>query len=369
MNMASEHADKPLIVFLGGLNTNLPEFERIKQKFAVLFYTPSTRKQFESDLETTLSKVVAIYGAWNHFASIGFVDESLIERFPPSLKLITVCSAGFGGIDLKALRKRGINFCNSPTFGAAAVAETVLYHVLNGFRKFSIFESLLRQEKHTIQTRTILGDVKKFDADTGKFIKNNDTSVNYCFGHHIGPLDVHSPVGKTVSIVGFGAIGKEVGTRLSSLGMEIIYIKRNKLSDKEEAELGYKVRYAAKLEQVVAESDCIVLCLPATPESQHMINKELIDKMKKGVVLVNVGRGALINETDMIQGLQQEKIGFVGLDVYPEEPLVSHVERQDMTLTPHIGSSTRENFDQTAVFCLENIENFVESGKLQNVQN
>ncbi|KAG7813296.1 hypothetical protein KL921_000842 [Ogataea angusta] len=367
--MTEMRGTKPRVVFFGGLNENLPEFKQFTKTFDVVFYELVSREQFVSDLNTKLQNVVAIYGAWAPFGKIGNLDKELVVKLPSSLKLITVCSAGYGGIDLEALRVRGIKFCNSPTFGASAVAETVLYHVLNGFRKFGLFEATLRQNPHTIEARSLLGNVKTFDADRGVFVFDHSNKTKYCFGHHVGTIDVHSPVGKTATVIGFGAIGKEVGARLSSLGMNIIYIKRNRLSPEEEGQLGYRVRYAARIHDVAAESDCIVLCLPATPQSINMINRDVIQLMKKGVVLVNVGRGSLINDKDMIQGLKDGRIGFVGLDVFPEEPLVHHCERQDMSLTPHVGSATSENFDQTAIFCLENITQYLLHGKIENLQN
>ncbi|ODV87717.1 hypothetical protein CANARDRAFT_25945 [[Candida] arabinofermentans NRRL YB-2248] len=365
--------EAPLVVCLGTLP---PNFEiLVDKKFSVSTYQLTSKEQFINDLRSgRFENLFAIYAAWLAFGPLpGGLTKDIIEEFPKTTKIITVCSAGFGGVDLEALRSKGISFCNTPTVGAGDVADTVLHHVLEGFRRYSIFESELRNINHTIKTRSVIGDTyTNLRCATGALELNYNSDPIYQFGHVIGShVNVISPKNRKVTIVGFGAIGKEVGKRLNAIGMKIQYIKRTKLTIEEESELGYDVEFCESVEKAVeSRTHCIVLCLPGTPENKWIINKKIIDKMN-GVILINVGRGSLVNEEDLLAGLRNGRISFAGLDVYATEPYVNEelISRRDVSLTPHIGSSTVDNFEATAEFCLNNIIKCYETGTVDNLQN
>ncbi|GMF56097.1 unnamed protein product [[Candida] boidinii] len=154
--------------------------------------------------------------------------------------------------------------------------------------------------------------------------------------------------------------------------MNIYYVKRTKLTELEESELGYKATMAKSLEAVAPIADIIILAVPGGPETNGMINKHIIDKLPShGSRLVNVGRGTLIVENDVIDGLKSGKLLHVGLDVFSKEPFISDelIEREDVSFTPHIGSSTFDTFDATAKFCLNNIDRAFNGEEPLNLQN
>ncbi|GME84918.1 unnamed protein product [Ambrosiozyma monospora] len=178
-------------------------------------------------------------------------------------------------------------------------------------------------------------------------------------------------VRKSAVIVGFGSIGKLVGLRLNAIGMHVRYVKRTKLNKDEQDKLGYEAEYFSELKDAVKDARLVVLCLPGTADTFHIINEQIIELFNH-TILVNVGRGSLIDEKAVLNGLKKGKISHFGVDVYPEEPLINPElrQREDVTFTPHVGSSTEENNNATAKFCLENITDVLLHGKAaKNVQN
>ncbi|GME93432.1 oxidoreductase activity protein [[Candida] boidinii] len=376
---------KKTVLFIGDLNENLPEYIKFKQNYNIIKYYLTTKEQFVKDLKdpsTKLNTIDAIYAAWMAFVPIGGLNEEIVDNFPDSLKLIVCCSAGFDKSYLGLLTAKGIHFCNTPTFGADDVADTVLYHTLISFRNYPIFEKKLREMNHTVTSRVHLENAKlgksngKIEYTTAAEIKDNSKDVEkdstYAFGHAVGDLIIQSPSGRNAVIVGFGAIGKKIGRRLSSIGMNIYYVKRTKLTELEESELGYKATMAESLEVIAPIADIVILAVPGGPETNGMINKSIIDKLPShGSRLVNVGRGTLIVEKDVIDGLKSGKLLHVGLDVFSKEPFISEelIEREDVSFTPHIGSSTVDTFDTTAKFCLNNIDRTFNGEEPLNMQN
>ncbi|GMF05832.1 unnamed protein product [[Candida] boidinii] len=154
---------KKTVLFIGDLNENLPEYIKFKENYNIIKYYLTTKEQFVKDLKdpsTKLNTIDAIYSAWMAFVPIGGLNEEIVDNFPDSLKLIVCCSAGFDKSYLPLLTAKGIHFCNTPTFGADDVADTVLYHTLISFRNYPIFEKRLRETKHTIKSRVHLENAK-----------------------------------------------------------------------------------------------------------------------------------------------------------------------------------------------------------------
>jgi len=149
--------------------------------------------------------------------------------------------------------------------------------------------------------------------------------------------------------------------------MKINYVKRSKLLPHQELSLGYPVTYHEKVTDV-KNLDLIVIACPATPETHHLINSNVINSISNPFRIINIGRGTVIDEEALIKGLKSGKVLFAGLDVYENEPSINPelINREDVILTPHIGASTVENFDYTAIKALENITKVLEGGDCED---
>lgn len=354
--MAQAQGTKPSILFISQLNEDLPQFQELQQYFNVLHYKLTTKDELIDKLQTEFSSISGIYGGWPGFMSIGGLTADLVEVLPASVKMIAIASVGYDSYDVDALKARGIKLFNSPSLGAEHVADTVLYHTLNLFRHYYINESYSRQYRHTIRARYEL-HAEEFDVGTGQLGKSKPTEFYkaFPFGHIIGGLRSESPFGKKCGILGFGQIGQAVGRRLSAIGMEVYYNKRNRLSAEQENQLGYKAKFL-EFTQLLQAADLIVLCLPGNAQTFHLINRETIKLFKKsGVLLVNVGRGSIINDEDLMEGVRAGVIKGFGTDVYSREPVINdEFIRDDFSLTPHIGSSTTDVFDATGIIAINN---------------
>jgi glyoxylate reductase len=166
---------------------------------------------------------------------------------------------------------------------------------------------------------------------------------------HMG-VDVY---GRTIGIVGFGRIGQALAKRAKGFGMTILYHARTR-KPKAEEELG--ARFAA-LPELLRESDFVVLCVPLTTETHHLIGKNELSLMKREAILVNVARGPVVDEEALVWALKEGKILGAGLDVFECEPEV-HPELltlRNVVLTPHIGSATWATRRRMAALAVDNV--------------
>lgn len=346
-----------LVLFIGDLNTGLPQYKSFSTKYNVIHYTLTTKEQLISDFNTKFSSISAIYGAWLGFMPLGGFKLDILNHAPSSLRIVSICSVGYDGYDGNSMSEKDIILTNVPSFGAAdPVAELVLYLTLSSFRQFNIFKKYLSPvDNHTINIRHKL-EKSNYDSETG-LVALSDVN-GYSFGERIYSRLVNSPKNHNVTILGFGNIGKTIGKKLSDLGMNISYIKRSKLSSLELDSLGYFADYYSNLSEIFDFVDLLVIACPATPETFHLINEKFINSLKKPLRIINIGRGNILNEQHLVDGLKNGKILFAGLDVFEQEPKI-HPElfgRDDVILTPHIGASTVENFDFTAIQAMKNID-------------
>lgn len=355
---------KPKVLFVGDLNKDLPEYTQFRNHFECIDYTITSESQLVLDLETKFHDIVAIYGGWLGFATVGGFRNEILAKAPSSLQIVAICAVGYDGYDGPAMADRNIHLTNVPSQGAAEpVADLVLYNALASFRNFPMFQQAVSAKlNHTVQIRSV-AQSGSFNSETGCL---QPGPVNgYAFGEIIGGRGCLNPRGHNVLIVGFGNIGQTIANKLHhGLGMNIHYTKRTKLSDEEEKTLGYPVTFHRSIVDAKDVIDLIVIAAPGTPQTVHLINEKVISQISKPFRIVNIGRGSIIDETALVNGLKSGKVLFAGLDVFEEEPQI-HPElfgRQDVVLTPHIGASTVENYDYTAVMAMKNIENVVLEG-------
>jgi D-3-phosphoglycerate dehydrogenase len=161
--------------------------------------------------------------------------------------------------------------------------------------------------------------------------------------------------GKTVGIVGFGAIGKNVAKLLKGFGCTILYSKRQPLSASEEAALGVK---HATMAELLAQSDVVSLHCPLTPETANMINKAAFAAMKKTAILVNVARGGIVAENDLIEALRAKEIAGAAMDVFETEPLPPDsplLGLDNLVVTPHLAAIASDIFAPTVRRMFDNI--------------
>ena len=259
------------------------------------------------------------------------VGPELLSQFPESVKLIVEAGTGYNNIDLDAARAKGITVCNIPAYSTERVAHTVIMMLLN-------FSSTMQQQ---------IGMLAKGDrSNFTKYLQVSHTEVN----------------GKTLGVVGAGHIGMEVIKVAKALGMNILVHTRTPKAD------GDGIRYVS-LDELLEHSDYITLHCPLNEQTKHMINKDTIAKMKSSAIIINTGRGALINEADLCEALAAKRIAGAGLDVQEVEPPVEDsplYTLDNVIITPHMGWKGLETRQRLVGIIRDNVQAFLK-GKPINV--
>ncbi len=240
----------------------------------------------------------------------------------PSLKIIGRGGVGMDNIDVDYARSKGIHVINTPAASSQSVAELVFAHLYGGVR-------FLHDSNRNMP----------LDGDT----KFKALKKNYAKG-----LELR---GKTLGVIGFGRIGKEVAKIAVGIGMKVI--AADKFVDGATIKLnffdGQSVNFnitTLPMDEVLRQSDFITLHIPA--QKQYIIGKSQFDLMKNGTGIINAARGGVINEVELIDALESGKIAFAGLDTFEQEPnpAIQVLMNGRISLTPHIGAATNEAQDR-----------------------
>ena len=251
------------------------------------------------------------------------VGADLLSQFPDSVKLIVEAGTGYNNIDLDAARAKGITVCNIPAYSTERVAHTVIMMLLN-------FSSTMQQQ---------IGMLAKGDrSNFTKYLQVSHTEVN----------------GKTLGVVGAGHIGMEVIKVAKALGMNVLVHTRTPKAD------GDGIRYVS-LDELLEHSDYITLHCPLNEQTKYMINKVAISKMKPSAVIVNTGRGPLINEADLCEALAAKRIAGAGLDVQEVEPPAEDsplYTLDNVIITPHMGWKGLETRQRLVGIIRDNVQAF-----------
>ena len=251
------------------------------------------------------------------------VGADLLSQFPDTVKLIVEAGTGYNNIDLNAAKERGITVCNIPAYSTERVAHTVIMMILN-------FASTMQKQ---------IGMLAKGDrSNFTKYLQVSHTEVN----------------GKTLGVVGAGHIGMEVIKVAKALGMHILVHTRTPKAD------GDGIRYVS-LDELLENSDYITLHCPLNDQTKHIINKEAIGKMKPSAVIVNTGRGPLINEADLCEALAAKRIAGAGLDVQEVEPPAEDsplYTLDNVIITPHMGWKGLETRQRLVGIIRDNVQAF-----------
>lgn len=256
----------------------------------------------------------------------------LIAKFPSSVELICEAGTGYNNIDIKAARDKNITVCNVPGYSTDAVAQLVIAFILNLSSSLSKQQVMLKQNN--------------FD--------------NFSKDLQVPHFEIS---GKTLGVIGAGAIGQRVIKTALALGMKVLVHNRSvKAIDNVEF---------VSLDELLEKSDFVTLHCALTEDTKYLIDSSRLKLMKSSAFIINTARGAMIKETDLIEALKNNEIAGAALDVqYPEPPAFDNplFSMDNVILTPHIGCKCIESRQRLIDLLGENIESFI-NNKAINVVN
>lgn len=369
---------KPVIITFVPIPEGIPSYAHIFKNYTLLPLTVTTEQAtFEKLQSSPYNEAVAIFGSYPGFMSFGGLHKKeLIDKLPPNLKVIALCSAGYGGYDLPYLRSKGIHLCHVPTGSAQRdAADCAMWHVLSGVRKFKLWNDLITDDikstgSSSIAIRTKCDNSNKGDIDS------------FSFGHQLYNYTTRRPSAMKAIILGYGGIGKETAKRLNVIGMNVSGVVRSidnyKTGEDEHGNpidvLNTRLWSIFDLKEACKGKDVVILALPGHANTNGIFNKEIIDVLNDGAIIVNVGRGTLINDVDLKNACKSGKISHVGFDVFSSEPKIDPfwVENDSdfsSSLTPHIAVCTLESYIEACETCVSNLISGVESDKWNHVVN
>ncbi|KAK1337553.1 hypothetical protein QTO34_002185 [Cnephaeus nilssonii] len=250
-------------------------------------------------------KIQAVY-IWNRKP---VVDQELLQSLP-ALKIVANAGAGLDHLDLKLIASFGVKVANTPQAVSNATADMGMALLLAAARRVV--------EGHQLAT----------SPDTKNF------STNW-LGQEV--------TGSTLGIIGMGSIGYKVAQRARAFEMNILYHNRKRRKSEEEEAVG--ATYCERLDDLLQRSDFVMLALSLTPQTQRLIGRRELRLMKPTAILVNIGRGLLVDQDALVEALQTGVIRAAALDVSHPEPLPRDhplLKLKNVTLTPHIGSATHQ---------------------------
>ncbi|KAI8963598.1 D-isomer specific 2-hydroxyacid dehydrogenase [Daldinia sp. FL1419] len=317
----------PTVLLIGNLAHTNEEWKSLSSKYTLLEFRQGTREQFlENCRNGTYDTVRGCYRSNVSTAITGPFDKELVAALPESWKFIAHNGAGYDNIDVAACSERKIAVSSTPVAVDDATADVGIFLLLGALRY--AHEPLTALREGRWKGRTQLG---------------------------------HDPRGKTLGILGMGGIGRSMAHRARSFGMNIIYHNRRQLDPSLEKGAKY-----VSFDELLAQSDVLSLNLALNASTRHIISAPELAKTKKGVVIVNTARGALINEADLVAALEAGQVSAVGLDVYENEPEIHPglVKSDRAFLLPHLGTSTIETQREMELLVLRNLQAAIDEGKM-----
>ena len=252
-----------------------------------------------------------------------------------SLKYIGVLATGYNVVDIDAAKARGIVVTNIPAYSTASVAQMVFAHVLNITQRVGYYAN---------------------ENTQGRWTNNAD----FCYWDtNLVELD-----GKKMGVVGYGNIGKATARIALAFGMEVLAY-----TSKEQKDLPQGVRKVT-LDELFSESDVVSLHCPLTPDTKELVNAERLKTMKPSAILINTGRGPLVNEHDLANALNEGRIAGAGLDVLSVEPSLADnplLKAKNCFITPHIAWATKEARTRLMGIAINNLKSYQEGNIINNV--
>ncbi|WP_410602684.1 2-hydroxyacid dehydrogenase [Amycolatopsis sp. lyj-90] len=257
------------------------------------------------------------------------IDGAVADAAGPGLKVVANVAVGYDNIDVPALAERGVTVTNTPGVLTDATADLAFGLLLAVTRRLGEGERLIR-------SRTP-------------------------WSFHLGFLLGSGLQDKTLGIVGLGQIGQAVARRALGFGMRIVYSGRSRAAEDVEKTLGAKY---VSVGELLESSDVVSLHCPLTPETRHLVDADALKSMKPGAYLINTTRGPVVHEAALADALEAGEIAGAGLDVFEAEPEVEPrlLDRENVVLTPHLGSATVETRTAMAVLAAENVASVLTGG-------
>ena len=253
----------------------------------------------------------------------------------PSIKIIGRGGVGMDNIDVEYAKSKGINVINTPAASSKSVAELVFSHLFGCVR-------FLHESNRSMP----------LEGDS----KFKDLKKSYAKGTELA--------GKTVSIIGFGRIGQEVAKIGIGVGMDVIF--HDKFNDQAEIKLNFfdgqylsfKLN-SSSFDDVLSKSDFITIHIPAS--DKYIIDTNEFKKMKEGSGILNLSRGGIINEEELIKNIDSGKISFAAIDTFEGEPnpSIKILMNPNISLTPHIGAATNEAQDRIGIELADKINDIL----------
>ena len=298
---------------------------------------------FESSLNSKTVPLAKGHEAVCMFVNDRATKEETVEQLAANgIKLIALRCAGFNNINLEAAAKHNIKVVRVPAYSPEAVAEHAVALIMT-----------LNRKTHKAYNR----------------VRESNFSLEKLIG-----FNLH---GKTVGVIGTGKIGQAFIRIMLGFGCRVIAYDKFLNEEMKKAGISY-----LSLDDLLQQSDIISLHCPLLPETHHLMNKDAFAKMKKGVMLINTSRGAVINTQDAINALKEGKLGYLGIDVYEQEEKLFFRDLSDsiipddiisrltsfpnVLITAHQGFFTKEALEQIAAVTLKNISDFEQGIPLVN---
>ena len=257
------------------------------------------------------------------------IDKEIMDLAGPNLKIISTFSTGYEHIDIREAKKRNI--------------------------KVGYTGSILTETTADLAFGLLLCIGRRI-VESDKFVRDGRWKFGWSPDLMIG-TDVH---GKTLGILGMGKIGKAIVKRALGFDMKVIYTNRSPITKSKvnNHSLNFDNIKYRDLEDLARESDYIVICCSLNKESYHLVNKKFISQMKKSAFLINIARGKIINQRDLVSALKKKVIAGAALDVYEDEPIENRnelVKMQNVVLLPHIGSASLDTRNKMSELAALNI--------------
>ena len=278
-------------------------------------------------------------------ACIGDAQVVVINKTPigravmdacPGVKCFCILATGYNIIDVNYARTRGIPVCNVPAYGTDAVAQFTIALLLEICSQVALHDRTVHE---------------------GKW----QNSPQWCYWE----CPLVELAGKTLGIIGFGRIGRQVGRIARAMGMRVLAYSPSECAE------GREIGTYVGLPQLLAQSDVVSLHCPQFPETEGIINRETIARMKDGAILLNASRGGLVVEQDLADALERGKLSAAGVDVVSEEPIRADnplLRAPNCIITPHIAWAARECRQRIIDTTADNIRAFL-AGAPINVVN
>ncbi|EPY49478.1 glyoxylate reductase [Schizosaccharomyces cryophilus OY26] len=316
------------------LAIGIPQFatasiEKLREKYIFDFIIPDPTSRMETIRKihkaAEKNKYDACFWLFRN-APISPFTKEMLGPLVPGCRLFITGASGYDDLDVEWMTANGAYVSNVPN---ASTEGTAVMNLL-------LFLSVLRGSREAEQTMR-----------SGKW-------------HGNLPL-MEDPCGKTVGIIGMGAIGKSFAQKIIPLGCKVIYNNRNRLSTEEETTLDIKY---ATLDELLSTSDVISINCPLTPSTKNLLSKKEFQKMKDDVYILNTARGSIIDEEAFIEAIQSGKVCRAGLDVFVNEPNPNPfwLTSDKVTVQPHWGGFTTSTVAMVEEAILRNIDTFFETG-------